>query len=584
MKAPVIATLTLLALLGIHTRLSAQPAQNYPGAALIENAAARMNSVTPPPMPEQIIQVGNFDGSTGQFTLTLPEYYPPYVPAYKRADNGGPVKPQRLADIASYNVSYVFNIRNKPSDFGITLSLQDAHGNTVEMPATIDAAGTKATVRFHPASFALQTVHIHRPAGDTAVLVTPHLHEELGTFVVPYLLVGIVYEPPGVGSTANYSQTKTVNTVISWDLTASSGIVQTIDPAKFARLADSLIGGVLSISQPMVGTAWSTVTGLFPNTTVTQTTSVTAGTGQSSSFSIAVSVGFNTTLHQYPGNGDLFIILHDVLFAYLAYDGKVALTPLMYAGPPDYMNVAEMTQKLPANVASSFKLMDPHFGKAIIASTPPAGRPGVMLAGAAMPGRARLVPFQTMTSIECKHIGEPALTLTQSDFTSMTTSQTRSETDVTHNSGIMATILGGADTSYASTYTTSREQGSGQEQSTAITLLCAENDEFWVDVYLDNVFRTFYTLRGDPLSPTAPIMGMAVRPNGQPESAQPVKLRVGERTYVVFTDQEGHFAFPLRSTPSGAATITVGGQNYAVALTGAARNVLLKSGTVTDRR
>lgn len=583
MKDRAIMTLTLLALLGV-ARLDAQPAQNYPGAALIENAAARMNSVTPPPMPEQIIKVGSFDGTTGHFTVTLPEYYPPYVPASKRADNGGPVKPERLADIASYNVSYVFDLTNKPSDFAITLSVQDAHGNTVAMPATIDPAGTKATVRFHPASFALQTVHIHSPIRDTAFVVTPHLHEELGTFVVPYLLVGIVYEPPGVGSSANYSQTKTVNTVISWDLTASSGIVQTIDPAKFARLADSLIGGILSISQPMVGTAWSTVTSLFPNTTVTTTTSVTAGTAQSSSFSIAVSVGFNTVLHQYPGNGDLFIILHDVLFAYLAYDGKVALTPLMYAGPPDYMNVAEMTQKLPANIASSFKLMDPHFGKATIASSLPAGRPGVTLAGIALPGRARLVPFQPMTSIECKHIGQPGLTFTQGDFTSATTSQTRSETDVTHNSGIMATILGGGDTSYASTYTTSREQGSGQEQSTTITLLCAENDEFWVDVYLDNVFRTFYTLRGDPLSPNAPITGTALTTSGRPESTQPVKLRVGERTYVVFTDAQGNFAFPLRSAPSGAATLTIGGQNYTLTLTGAARNVLLKSGTVTDRR
>ena len=581
MKYRVIMTSTLTALLAttvsLAVRLGAQPTQNYPGVALIENAAARMNSVTPPRMPEQVIQVGNFDGTTGRFGFLLPESYPPNVPA-------GKMQPQHVAEIASYNVSYVFNITNKPAGFGITLTLHDAHGDSVQVPAVIDPTGTKATVRFHPSSFAMQTVRIHKPVRDTAVMITPHLHEQLGAFVVPYLLVGIVYEPPGVGSTANYSQTKTVNTVISWNATQSSGIVETTDPNKFYELANQAIGAGLDKLQPGVGTVWTTVAGLAANSTVTTTTSATTGTGQSSSFSIAVTIGFNTTLHQYPGSGDLFIVLHDVLFAYLAKDNKVSLTPLMYAGPPDYLSAAEMAQKLPATVSASFKAMDPHFGKATIASSPASSTPTVILAGAALRARPRLVPFQPMTSIACKYTGSPELTFSQSEFTSTTTSQTQSETDVTHNTGLMASILGGGDSSYSTTYTTAREQGSGQTQSTTITLLCAQNDQFWVDVYFDDIFRTFYTLRGDPLSASAPIVGTAQTATGQAAANQQVRLRIGDRTYVVSTDKTGSFAFPLGAAPRGAATITVAGQSYALTLAGTPRNVLLKSGTVTDRR
>jgi hypothetical protein len=567
----------LLALIGVHARLYAQPAQNYPGAALIENAAARMNSVTPPPMPEQIIQVGNFDGTTGRFGFLLPEYYPPNVPA-------GRMQPEHVANIASYNVTYVFNIRNKPAGFGITVTLHDAHGDTTEVPATIDPTGTKATVRFHPNSFAMQTVRIRKPVRDTVVMITPHLREELGVFVVPYLLVGIVYEPPGVGSTANYSQTKTVNTVISWNAAQTSGIVKTIDPGKFYKLANSLIGLGLNKLQPDAGTVWDTVAALADDPTVTKTTTVTTATGQSSSFSIAVTVGFNTTLHQYPGNGDLFIVLHDVLFGYLAKDGEVALAPLMYAGAPDYLTAAEMVQKLPAKVAASFKGMDPHFGNATIASLPPSSRPTVVLAGAALRARPRLVPFQPMTSLACKYTGSPELTLAQSDFTSTTTSQTQSETDINHNTGLIYSILGSGDSTHTVTYTTAREQGSGQTQSTTITLLCAQNEEFWVDVYFDDIFRTFYTLQGDPLSASPPIVGTVQTATGQAAANQQVKLRIGDHTYVVVTDKVGNFAFPLGAAPRGAATITVAGQNYDLTLAGSPRNVLLRSGTVTDRR
>lgn len=561
----------------------AQPAQNYPGAALIENAARQMNAVTPPTMPEQVITIGSFDGATGRFNFVLPDTYPPNIPPAKWKENGGPVEPEHVANIGSYNVVYAFNIKNKPSGFAMTLTVHGARGDSTAVPATIDPTGTRATVRFRAQSFARQTLRIQKPVRDTVVFVTPHLRDELGAFVVPYLLVGIVYEPPGAGSTANYSQTKTVNTVMSWSAAETAGIVQTIDPNKLYDMVNKQIGAGLDKLQPGAGTVWTTVAGLADQPTVTKTLSATTSTGQSTGFSISVSVGFTTALHQYPGNGDLFIVLHDVLFAYLAANDKVTLAPLMYAGSPDYMSAAELDQRLPAKTAASFKAMDPHFGKATIASAGAPIRGAVFLAGGELRSHPRLVPFEP-TSWACKHDGSPVINLTQGNFNSTVSSQTQSETDVTHNTGLMASILGGGDSSHTTTYTTSHQQTDGEAQSTTITLLCAGNDEFWVDLYLDDVFRTFYTLRGDPLSSAAPIMGMLQAADGRALASQPVRLHVGDRSYVTVTDKQGNFAFPLRAAPNGPATITAGNEHYSLTLTGAPRNVLLKAGAITDRR
>src|SRR3989442_10761587 len=429
--------------------------QNWPGAALIENAAQQINSVAPPVMTEQVIDIGAYDGATKQFSFRLEDYYPPNLPHNKRADEGGPVQTWHRPNIASYNVVYRFAIRNTPSGFSITVTLPLGNGSTVDQQATINAAHTEATVRFNPHSFGFQRVRIHRTVQDTVVELMPHLREQLGAFVVPYMLVAIVYEPPGSGSTSKYDQTKTQNTVMSWSATRSSGIVETIDPGKMDSMFVQAMAAGANAIVPGAGTVLPIIAGLGEQTSVTKTTSSTVGTSHSTGVSIAVDLGYNTVLHQYPGNGDLFIVLHDVLFVYLAMNGSVSLTPMAYAGPPDYLTAGEMKQKLPPPIAQTFLAMDPHFSNEQKPSAR-AAKPEIAVLVTRRPARQPLlVLFTPSELVACKHTGSPDLTFTQADFQTSGTSATESETEVTHSTGLMASIMGGGgDALVATSYTT----------------------------------------------------------------------------------------------------------------------------------
>ncbi|MDQ6886920.1 MAG: hypothetical protein M3068_06455 [Gemmatimonadota bacterium] len=559
-------------------------AQGLPGKPLIEQAADRINSLAPPAMPQQTIAIGSYNGATKRFDFSLEDYYPPSVPPAKRQENGGDIPPQHRADINSMNVTYTLGVANAPSDLRIALEVTEANGQKVEKQATI-ASGI-ARVSFTPQSFARQTLRIHGGGQDVAALITPHLREQLGAFIVPHLLVAIVYEPPGTASSSRYSQTKTTNTVISWSDSRTAGVVEVDDPDALINAVSEKAAGALGEVNPVMGAALTVIMGLRSQTSVTMTTSSTVTTTGSSGVSFALTVGFTTGAHKYPGEGDLFIVLHDVLFAYLAAGGKVRLAPLAYSGT-EYMTAAEIRQKLPAALAEQFIALDPHLNPR--AQTAVAGgRPipvELRLAGFQRAGlAARLQPFAPFEQVACKDAGSTDLTFAQTDFQSSGTSRAESQTWVTHANGLGPQIFGGSGDQLASTtYTTAKESGTSQSQGTTITLSCASADQFWVHVYLDNLFRSFYTLRGDPIASVSSFTGTAEQANGQPQANTLMRLSVGGHSYVVRSDASGTFSFPLQALPKGAATLQAGAQSYRLTFDGAQRNVLLKGGAVTER-
>jgi hypothetical protein len=548
-------------------------AQDFPGKPLIQSAVQQINSVAPPAMPQQTIRIGAYNGATKQFAFTLPDYYPPELPPAKRQDEGGPVAPQHVPDINSVNVTYEILVANPPADLRITLVTPAPNGQKTTLTATV--SGGKATIPFSPRVIGLQNLFIHGASHDTGVVLTPRLRPQLGAFSVPYLLAAIVYEPPGKGSSADYSQTSTSNTVVSWSHAQGSGLVETEDPEAFINLANKAVAAGLDKLSPGTGTVWTTVANLREQTTVTKTTSTSVSTDGSSGVSFAVTVGFTTNTHQYPGAGDLYVVLQDVLFVYLAQGNKIVLSPMAYSGV-NYMIAAELKQRLPAAVADKFVALNPHSGNVQLASR--TLTLGVPRGG----GGTRLEAFAPVPQIACKNNGAQHVSASREEFQSSGTSQTTSETEVYHVSGLMASIMGGGDRMETTSYTTAKTQGTSQTQSTQIVISCAGDQEFWVKVYLDNLFRTLYTLRGAPLSNTAAVAGTAQQDNGQPAANQLMRLDVGGETYAAYTDASGNFSFPV--APSrGNATLTVAGRRYPLALSGASRNVLLKAGTITER-
>ena len=627
-------TRTRLAAVGIVTAVvtvASSKGQEFPGKPHIYNAAQRLNSIAPQAVAQQSILIGAFDGGTNRFQFLLEPSYPPTSRPSQREEEGGHIKPRYVADINSYNVQYVFNIVNKPPGFGITIELPQPDGSVLKKDATITAGGTRAVLSFNPKSFRQQVVTIHRPGLDTVVRITPQLRPQLGSFVVPYMLTTIIYEPPGSGSSSTFAQTSTANTVISWGFARTSGLVETTAPSAmfdlFGQALGLAAGAVLgdagddamkaALKAATVGDMaaakgsyekGSTAAGAVPwlaalqviadlreETTVTKTTTDETRTTRTQGTSISITASYTTNQHQYPGRGDLFVVLHDVLFTYLALKGKVYLAPMAYAGA-DYYTAARMRQELPADIAERFIALNPHL------SQPPLYPMSVASAGSSSKagGRvtptaadwggigsiafsSRFMPYGPAESIKCKDIGSPGLTFSRTDFESTQVAHTHSEMVLEHVTGLMATIKGGGDKLAGTTYSTAMEQGTAQTQSTAIELACAPDDQFWVNVYLDKIFRTFLTLRGAPLSTTAALAGTAQRPDGRPMAGQIVKLLLGGHTYVVRSDESGNFDFPVARLPAGAGEIRIGGAAYRISYDGQPKRLLLKGSAVVTQ-
>lgn len=612
---------------------SAMSAQNFPGKVHIYNAVQQMNSITPQAIAQQTIEIGAYDGSTNKFTFLLE---PTAFGGYKSVEEGGDVPSRYVPMINSYNVKYEFRIANKPAGFGITVEVPDADGRMVEKEATISSSGTRASVTFNPKSFRSQAITIRRPGNDTVVRVHPELRSQLGAFVVPYQLITIIYEPPGLGaapgtgSSSTFSQTSTANTVLTWDFARTSGMVQTVstggmydmfgqaiglgagvilgkasDQAMLEALEAAAEGGASAAeaagkqaqtaasAASIVGPAVNIIMGLAEQSTVTTTTTQTTGTTNTQGISISVGASYQTKLHRYPGSGDLFVVLHDVMYAYLAHGGRVYLAPIAYSGV-DYYSAAELREKLPA-VAEQYIALDPHLRTPplypatattqVVAQGQSAIRAQVLRV--AVPGSfaARFVPFGPYQHVSCKASGNPSIVLEREDFQSTGTTHTTTTTVVEHVTGLGALIGGGGDKVQGTTYSTAVQQGTSQTQSTSITLDCGSADQFWVDVYLDRVFRTFLTLRGEPIDPTpgaAPIAGAAQRPDGRRSARQLVRLRIGGETYVTQSDDNGDFAFPSRTLPKGSGQIEIGNERYNITYTGVPRTLMLKGGVVSE--
>lgn len=550
-------------------------AQNAPGKPLIEQAAQQINSFAPPAMPLQTIRIGSYDGGQRTFTSGLDQACPTGTPAGRCSLSGGSIPAQLVAPIASYNVTYEVALSSPPPDVRLSLLVAEASGQQTELPAQI--SGTTARFSLRVQSARAQSLRIHAFGRDTVVMIAPRLKEQLGAFVVPHLLVAIVYEPPGAGSSSDYSQTKTVNTTLSWSTARSTGLVDEVNPEALTDLFNQAVAGGLDALAPGVGKVWQVVVDLREKAVVTKTTSLSVSADSARGFSFSVSLGFSTGAHKYPGGGDKFVVLEDVLFVYLVHDGRVSLAPMAYS-VPNYLSVNEVKASLPKAFADRVLALDLHLASGSRVGAPM--RPASMIASRG--AGPRVEPFAQLPMLPCKTDGESFAQLSQGDFASSSTTSTLSETDVTHLSGLMATISGGGDQMWGVSYSTSRKQFTEETQSTKVTLNCAPDQQFWVELYIDNLFRTLYTQQGEPITQAAAFTGTAQQPSGKPIAGQYVKLSTAGKTYVVQTTANGEFSIPA-ALPSGPATVVVGGTTYHLALTSAARSVVLKGGVVSER-
>lgn len=588
---PAIAAWLLLAFSGMSAQTPVDPA--------IARAAARMASISTPTMPLQTIPIGAFDNATHRWTWRLAEYYPDSVPLYKRADHGGPMQPMHRANILSYNVRYQVAIAHPSADLKLTLSVPDGH-DTLRVAATIDASGN-AFLAFNPYSNAVQQLRISYNGGASAVAIWPVLHAQLGAFVVPHMLISIVYEPPGAYSKATYGAGSTEGSTISWGFARTHGLVSATgggsmqdilekggngviqqggDQAKAAAesiavaKAESTTAQVLGTVVPIVMTAaFDILTDMMKAPTVTVTTTAKVDTTHSEGWHISLAETFGTALHAYPGRGDRFIVMDNVLFVYMVKDGHVMLAPMAYTQPIRGLTLTEMQQQLPSALVQNYASLDPLIvgisardTMAVAALPSEAGRPAAL--GPLGRVRAAAPRFTAMTQIlECKASGTNGLDLAVDDWQSTAVAAETTQTTVTQPSGLVNSMLAGNEPNlWGMTYHSSHEDISGDRTDTDIEVACAPNDEFEVRVFYDNIFRTFMAVRGEALGPVPRLQGRIADRKGVGLARQRVLLRVGGLTYVVRADRNGDFAFRSSSIPIGKGTLVAGSLQRTVVL------------------
>lgn len=462
----------------------------------IAAAATKLNGITSQAIPQQSILVGTYDGASNVFSSGLPTQYLSGLPGYKQSNQGGPAQPFHIADINSYNVTYQVQLRNAPTNIRLSLvpaAQQDAAG----IPATFNSNKTLASISFHPSSGAIQLLWVYVDnIPKNGLEIAPVLRPQLGAFVVPYLLLAIVYEPPGSQSSASYSTTSTVGTMFSWDFVRSSGLSQTTDTATFldtigqiASGAGAVLPGPYGTAATGFGTAVSVINQLQPNTQSTFSTSESTTQSGSTSWTVVQTSSYNTGAHQYPGQGDVFVVMKDVLFAYATVNNRVILAPVKYSVIL-LDTISQLQADMPANEVAKYQSLDLMLNpnSASVAtrpnSTSPQVRPAIF--------SPRL---SSLGAWECPTEASQQYSIAREQLSSAGLSRSTTQTWMTQVTGMIASILGGDGTQSTSiTYASSAQTRQGQGQAALITLSCPEfkpADNVMVDLYFDNLFGTF---------------------------------------------------------------------------------------------
>ena len=368
--------------------------------------------------------------------------------------------------IKSLNMTYQIAVSNIPQGTKLTLSIPQSDGSTKALPMTV--SGDTATVSFRALLAGPQMVSVTDQAGTVvqAMQLVPIISPQLGGFVVPNLLLSIIYAPPGSLSTATYAQTSTAGTTLTWGFSESLGDVDTEDLNSIVTLAKTLAPAI-----PDAGNVAAAVIGVAETETTVTTNQTTTGTSQSDSTSIGLtqSFGIPANAANFPGKGDQFVILHDVLFMYVfdPSSGKVALACVGYANVtsetvsslPNVVGQAAATQILALDPMLPNQNQNTRLGAdlAVAAKLDPTlfntGTPAATLYG----GRFKYITSAKMDTTTITGVG-----LTLTDLVTSTKTTETSQTVLTNVGGLVASIESTPSDMYAITYSNSNAQWASQ--------------------------------------------------------------------------------------------------------------------------
>ncbi|HEY7533942.1 MAG TPA: hypothetical protein VH681_14315, partial [Nitrospiraceae bacterium] len=421
---------------------------------------------------------------------------------------------------------------------------------------------------------------------------------QLGAFVVPYIPVAIIYQPPGClvatpanpcplgwsacGSIAEWKVNSKIGTTVSVGTKSTSGSLQTQSSSDYfndvsaffqvAQGAASVIPGGQAAASAFgyISQATGAIEKLW-NVQSDVVTTQTQGKTASKGWSIELGSGYGTT----PCGSDVFVFLRDVLFVYTVVlkdpfsgmvsatgESTVILSPMKWNGPIA-VPATNLQTVLPADIADQFRALDLKMNPNVLSQKIAAGGPAQSL----RIRRLTKYPGSNPEYPNCPTELPAYVTASIEQSTAEDVSQETTITTVTNVSGFIASMTGKAGTTTQSmTYSSNVNIRQSVSHDSGLTLYCPEFPPpafaMKVDVYYDTLFGTLLGVPGPLLTGQPQIAGVA-------PSSSPVILNIGGKTYRVVSDANGNFAFRSRAIPTGNGTIVVGNKSFSITHTGA---------------
>lgn len=543
--------------------------------------ASSINGCLPQGAPLQSVGLGTFEAAPPPYQGMF--WNPDLVPCVLVGPIGGFDAwcdfPRPKVRINSFNVQYEIAVRNKPAnyDLEVVLTIPTLQG-TRNYFGIVNPAGDGVTISFHPDTIGIQVLTFRHDGEELAAYeITTTLEPQLGAFVVPYLPVAIVYQPPGSASTALYTTQSSIGTTLCWGTSATSGEIETEHGSLFfgnkSELVDGLVaasGAVGAIPQTSwVGTAGKVLDALdnLYHTQTDQEGEVEVSGTLCRGSTVNTSVGYGTE----PGHGDLYLLRKDALFAYVVVlkdpaSGNIVaangvptvILTLVHSLPVTPVYLDDLERDFPPEVVAAFTALN------VQMKPPPLGvgrRPRLK----ALPG----------LSLYCRPDITQLVTWGQVSYTSSDVSVATTTTTTTQVTGYVASIFGDEGT-VTQSITLSSNQANWQayEQSSQLSFKCPEIDppyQTWeMDIFLDTLFGTLLAAPGEKSTTTNPgqFSGVVLDGRGRAVGGEVVTLQIGGRRLAVRTSDDGRFVFHVPELPRGSGTILVAGQAFQVSYRG----------------
>ncbi len=598
MKHSLLESLVVLALFGGATAFAqgCPTLQLHPEPNDATGWANAINGCLPQAVPSQVVGLGTFEAAPPPYRGMF--WDPALVPCVVTGPIGGFDRwcnpggfPAPTVRINSFNVQYEIAIRNKPAnyDLQVVLTIPGLQGTTT-YPGTLDADGDRATIPFHPDTIGTQVLeffHSGEKVGRYEIDTT--LEPQLGAFVVPYLPVAIVYQPPGSESSARYTLGSSLGTRLCWGTTGASSTIETEDASLFfgkkSETVQSIaegagfVGSIPAVAWVgKVGQALDALDGLYRTQTTHEQTE-SEGRTLCSGSEVSVSVGHETQA----GHGDLYLLRKDALFAYVVVlkdpvsgitvptNGvpTVVLT-LVHSRAEPAVYLDDLERDYPVEVVETFTELDLQMNPIQLRRNviPDLSLPGTRST------RLKRLPG-SVSPLYCRPNTTTIVEWDTSFYTESDRSQATTKTTTTHVTGFLAARLGQeSETSESITLASNQANWEQYGQGSRIELRCPEIDppyQVWeMDIYLDTVFGTLLAVPGEKSTTTDPpqIAGVVLDTSGRPLAGREVALSFARMTFRVLTGRDGRFAFHLPRAARGDGTIVVGRQSFRVSYRG----------------